>query len=217
MTTGFAKKWKGFVIVTHPSLERVFSRHCRTTKTLSSFRHKAARAALLHLKSDPPARWVGQRRRINDVHDALQDADDGGFVDIEAFLEFLFQRGQFTSQIALFVCKIVNNVLSNKRHETFLCRLLMDGMNDVIAQSLLIRKSHHERDIKTGINHRTGRWQNAADAHVNDAGNGSKCFCDFNQLRSRLLIVRMLQPANNDVSHGSSRQNGAGKRLAGNG
>jgi putative addiction module component (TIGR02574 family) len=32
------------------------------------------------------------RRRINDVHHALEDGDDGGFVDVEAVFQFLLQR-----------------------------------------------------------------------------------------------------------------------------
>src|SRR6266850_4220597 len=40
-------------------------------------------------------------RRIDDVHDSLQNRDDDSLVNIESLFEVLFQRGKFLSQAAL--------------------------------------------------------------------------------------------------------------------
>lgn len=41
-----------------------------------------------------------QAWRVDDVHDALKNSDDGGFVDVESLFEFLFQRGELFGQLA---------------------------------------------------------------------------------------------------------------------
>lgn len=42
--------------------------------------------------------WLA--RRVNDIHDALKDGDDDGFVNVEPLFEFLFQRGELFRQFA---------------------------------------------------------------------------------------------------------------------
>ena len=48
-------------------------------------------------------RW--QSRRIDDIHHALQNCHDHGFVNIDAFFQFFLKRGKFLSQLA-FVTEI---------------------------------------------------------------------------------------------------------------
>ena len=55
-----------------------------------------AASALLHLEADSLLRRrFRQRWRVDDVHDALKNSDDGSVVHIEPILEFLLKRGQF--------------------------------------------------------------------------------------------------------------------------
>jgi hypothetical protein len=42
-----------------------------------------------------------QGRRVNNVHHALQNCHDDGLVNVESLFQFLFQRSEFLSQLAL--------------------------------------------------------------------------------------------------------------------
>src|SRR5439155_16845687 len=46
-------------------------------------------------------RWRARRLRrwIEDSHDALEDVHDGGFVDIQAYFQFLLEQRQFSGKI----------------------------------------------------------------------------------------------------------------------
>ncbi len=42
---------------------------------------------------------LGRRRGwVEDFHDALEDIHDGGFVDVEADLELVFEQGEFSGE-----------------------------------------------------------------------------------------------------------------------
>src|SRR5437016_5529457 len=44
--------------------------------------------------------WRRRSRWVDNIHHALQDCHDNGFVNIQAFLQIFFQRGEFLSEIA---------------------------------------------------------------------------------------------------------------------
>ena len=66
-----------------------------------SFVYPVQPVPLFDLKSNL-LRWrLRQRRWVNDVHHSRQNIYDGYFVDVQAFLEFLFKFGQLADQLLI--------------------------------------------------------------------------------------------------------------------